>query len=275
MKKPQQAAQRKDIRKKKVFMFADFEQFLGFIFFVIVIVTCSWSVITVKSWIDDPERVILSQLILTGDKRFTTEQDVRKAIMELGLPNTYIGQDVDSIQQEILRLPWIKQVSVRKQWPDRLIVNIVEFKPKFYWNEVFLLDDDGNLFNVPDEQIHENLPRLFGPIGKEKIILDNYRQLEAIANQLSKRDYQIYIDIALADERNAWQLLLKPCFKGVCANNKDIKVTLGREYIGDRFKRFVRFFKNIQADLPRNERISEVDLRYDNGIAVKRQKIES
>ena len=212
MKKPQQAAQRKDIRKKKVFMFADFEQFLGFIFFVIVIVTCSWSVITVKSWIDDPERVILSQLILTGDKRFTTEQDVRKAIMDLGLPNTYIGQDVDSIQQEILRLPWIKQVSVRKQWPDRLIVNIVEFKPKFYWNEVFLLDDDGNLFNVPDEQIQENLPRLFGPIGKEKIILDNYRQLEAIANQLSKRDYQIYIDIALADERNAWQLLLKPCF---------------------------------------------------------------
>lgn len=275
MKKPQQAAQRKDIRKKKVFMFADFEQFLGFIFFVIVIVTCSWSVITVKSWIDDPERVILSQLILTGDKRFTTEQDVRKAIMDLGLPNTYIGQDVDSIQQEILRLPWIKQVSVRKQWPDRLIVNIVEFKPKFYWNEVFLLDDDGNLFNVPDEQIQENLPRLFGPIGKEKVILDNYRQLEAIANQLSKRDYQIYIDIALADERNAWQLLLKPCFKGVCANNKDIKVTLGREYIGDRFKRFVRFFKNIQADLPRNERISEVDLRYDNGIAVKRQKIES
>lgn len=275
MKKPQQAAQRKDIRKKKVFMFADFEQFLGFIFFVIVIVTCSWSVITVKSWIDDPERVILSQLILTGDKRFTTEQDVRKAIMDLGLPNTYIGQDVDSIQQEILRLPWIKQVSVRKQWPDRLIVNIVEFKPKFYWNEVFLLDDDGNLFNVPDEQIQENLPRLFGPIGKEKIILDNYRQLEAIANQLSKRDYQIYIDKALADERNAWQLLLKPCFKGVCANNKDIKVTLGREYIGDRFKRFVRFFKNIQADLPRNERISEVDLRYDNGIAVKRQKIES
>lgn len=275
MKKPQQAAQRKDIRKKKVFLFADFEQFLGFIFFVIVIVTCSWSVITVKSWIDDPERVILSQLILTGDKRFTTEQDVRKAIMDLGLPNTYIGQDVDSIQQEILRLPWIKQVSVRKQWPDRLIVNIVEFKPKFYWNEVFLLDDDGNLFNVPDEQIQENLPRLFGPIGKEKIILDNYRQLEAIANQLSKRDYQIYIDIALADERNAWQLLLKPCFKGVCANNKDIKVTLGREYIGDRFKRFVRFFKNIQADLPRNERISEVDLRYDNGIAVKRQKIES
>lgn len=275
MKKPQQAAQRKDIRKKKVFMFADFEQFLGFIFFVIVIVTCSWSVITVKSWIDDPERVILSQLILTGDKRFTTEQDVRKAIMDLGLPNTYIGQDVDSIQQEILRLPWIKQVSVRKQWPDRLIVNIVEFKPKFYWNEVFLLDDDGNLFNVPDEQIQENLPRLFGPIGKEKIILDNYRQLEAIANQLSKRDYQIYIDIASADERNAWQLLLKPCFKGVCANNKDIKVTLGREYIGDRFKRFVRFFKNIQADLPRNERISEVDLRYDNGIAVKRQKIES
>lgn len=43
---------------------------------------------------------------------------MRKAILDLGLPNTYIGQNVDSIQQEILRLPWIQQVSVRKQWPD-------------------------------------------------------------------------------------------------------------------------------------------------------------
>jgi len=123
MKKPQQAAQRKESKKKFFFIFASFEQCLGFLFFIVVITICSWSIITVKDWIDDPERVVLSQLTLSGDNQFTTKQDVRKAILDLGLPNTYIGQNVDSIQQEILRLPWIQQVSVRKQWPDRLIIH--------------------------------------------------------------------------------------------------------------------------------------------------------
>lgn len=276
MKKPQQAAQRKETKKKSLFLFASFEQCLGFVFFILVIIICSWSVIAIKNWIDDPERVVLSRLILTGDNQFTNEQNIRKAIMELGLPNTYISQNVDDIQQEILRLPWIKQVSVRKQWPDRLNVHVIEYYPKYFWNETFLLDNDGNLFTVPDQYMQNyKLPNLYGPIGKEKIILESYEQLNAIANQLLKKGHQLYIYIASADERNAWQLLLRPCFKGNCAINRDIKVILGREHITQRFERFVRFYKDIQADLPRNERISEVDLRYDNGIAVKRQKIES
>lgn len=276
MKKPQQAAQRKESKKKFFFIFASFEQCLGFLFFIVVITICSWSIITVKNWIDDPERVVLSQLTLSGDNQFTTKQDVRKAILDLGLPNTYIGQNVDSIQQEILRLPWIQQVSVRKQWPDRLIIHVIEYKPKYLWNEVYFLDSEGNLFNIPSGRFQDvNLPKLFGPIGKEKLILNSYQQLETISNTLSKKGKQLFIYLASADERNAWQLLLKPCFREICASNQDIKVILGREHINDRFKRFIRFYGDIQADIPSNERISEVDLRYDNGIAVKRQKNES
>lgn len=137
MKKVRQAAQRKETRRESFFLLANVEQFVGFLFFIVVISLCVWVVVAVKNWVDNPERVVLSQLVLTGDHRFTNEEDIRKAILELGLPNTYIAQDVDDIQQEIMRLPWIKQVSVRKQWPDRLIVNVVEYQPSYVWNDIF------------------------------------------------------------------------------------------------------------------------------------------
>ncbi|STM08208.1 cell division protein FtsQ [Escherichia coli] len=47
------------------------------------------------------------------------------SILALGEPGTFMTQDVNIIQTQIeQRLPWIKQVSVRKQWPDEL---------KFIW----------------------------------------------------------------------------------------------------------------------------------------------
>jgi len=275
MKKTRQAAQRKETKKKAFLLFANVEQFVGFLFFIIVISLSAWVVITVKNWVDNPERVVLSQLTLTGDNTFTTEEDVRKAILGLGLPNTYIAQDVDDIQQEIMRLPWIKQVSVRKQWPDRLIVHIVEYQPHYFWNEIFLLDDHAVMFSVPKERINNDMmPKLYGPIGKEKLILDMYHQLETVSTQLANKDLTLSISDAMADDRNAWQLIVKPCVKGFCVDNQNITLKLGRENIIERYERFIRLFSDIQARLPEDERLIEADLRYENGISVKKQKIE-
>ncbi|WP_392560486.1 FtsQ-type POTRA domain-containing protein [Orbus mooreae] len=275
MKKARQAAQRKEA-KKIFFLFANIEQFVSFLFFIIVISLSAWIVVAVKNWVDNPERVVLSQLTLTGDHVFTTEDDVRKAILGLGLPNTYIAQDVDDIQQEIMRLPWVKQVSVRKQWPDRLIVHVVEHQPRYVWNDVFLLDQYGTVFSVPKDRFDSSdLPKLSGPIGKEKFILETFNQLDAISMKLASRDVALRIGEAHADDRNAWQLVVKLCVTGFCVDNQNITLNLGREKTIERYERFVRFFADIQARLPQNEKLVEVDLRYENGISVKKQKIEN
>jgi len=62
MKKIRQAAQRKETKKKPFFLPVNLEQFIGFLFFIIVILLSSWVVIAVKNWVDNPERVVLSQL---------------------------------------------------------------------------------------------------------------------------------------------------------------------------------------------------------------------
>ena len=50
------------------------------------------------------------------------------------------------------RLPWIKQVSVRKQWPDELKIHLVEYVPIARWNDQHMVDADGNSFSVPRER---------------------------------------------------------------------------------------------------------------------------
>ncbi|WP_392560816.1 FtsQ-type POTRA domain-containing protein [Orbus sturtevantii] len=275
MKNVRQAAQRKETKKKFFFLPKNIEQFVGFVFFISVLSLSIWVVLTVKNWVDNPERVVLSQLVLTGDSRFTNEDDIRKAILGLGLPNTYVAQDVDDIQQEIMRLPWVKQVSVRKKWPDRLIVNIVEYQPSYVWNDIFLLDENAIIFSVPKDRVNSDLlPKLFGPIGKEKLILEVYRQLEDISKKSNDQHLALSISDAIADEKNAWQLVVKQCIKGFCIENQTILLKLGREKIIERYIRFIRLFGDIQADLLTNERLAEIDLRYENGISVKKQEIE-
>ncbi|XKM13065.1 FtsQ-type POTRA domain-containing protein [Orbaceae bacterium ac157xtp] len=275
MKKARQAAQKKEKKKRAFFLFANWEQLLGFLFFAVILSVSTWIILSVKNWVDDPERVVLSQLIITGDNQFTKEQDVRKAILNLGLPNTFIAQNVDDIQQEILRFPWIKQVSVRKQWPDRLIVNIVEYQPKYYWNEIFLLDENGTEFNVPQDRINgETLSKLYGPIGQGKRILEQFEELKLVTQDKQNKNIQLMITQVYTDERNAWQLIVKPCIKTVCFEENSIRLKLGREKLIERYKRFLRFFENINNDIEKHERIIEIDLRYENGISIKKQNIE-
>ncbi|MDP1033984.1 FtsQ-type POTRA domain-containing protein, partial [Klebsiella pneumoniae] len=77
-------------------------------------------------------------------------------------------QDVNNIQSQIERLPWIKQACVRKQWPDELKIHLVEFVPIARWNDQHMVVSAGIAFSVPaDRTRNQNLPMLYGPEGSE------------------------------------------------------------------------------------------------------------
>lgn len=275
MKQVRQAAHRREERKKRrLLIFRNTEQFMGFLFFIMIILISTWIVQSIKEWMDDPEQMVLSQLTLSGEHTYTTENDLREAILGLGLPNTYIGQDVDDIQQEVMRFPWVKHASVRKQWPDRLIVHVEEYKPAFYWNDLFLLDENGVVFSVPLDRINDlKLPRLYGPEGKAKSVLETYYKLDNLSKKLANNQLALKIDAAISDERNAWQLMVKQCITGICVEDQEIKLVLGSENIEERYQLFMKLFPEIQSRIPTNERITVADLRYENGISVQREKI--
>ena len=82
----------------------------GIVFLLLVMGIMVAGGLVVLKWMNDASRLPLSKLVVTGETHYTTHDDIRQAILSLGAPGTFMSQNVDIIQQQIERLPWIKQV---------------------------------------------------------------------------------------------------------------------------------------------------------------------
>ena len=227
----------------------------GIIFLSAVLFTVFIGGWIVVGWMEDAQRLPLSKLVVTGERHYTRNDGIRQSILALGPPGTFMTQDVNIIQQQIERLPWIKQASVRKQWPDELKIHLVEYVPIARWNDQHMIDAQGNSFSVPAERsAKQTLPMLSGPEGSEGEVLEGFRDMGAV---LAKDKFTL--KEAAMTARRSWQLTL----------NNGIKLNLGRGDTMKRLSRFVELYPVLQQqEQADNKRISYVDLRYDSGAAV-------
>ena len=227
----------------------------GIVFLLMVIGIMIFGGLVVLKWMNDASRLPLSRLVVTGETHYTTHDDIRQAILSLGAPGTFMSQDVNIIQQQIERLPWIKQVSVRKQWPDELKIHLVEYVPVARWNDVHMVDADGVSFSLPASHIgKETMPMLYGPEGSEKEVLAGYHSMSDVlkANKFT-------LKVASMTARRSWQLV----------TSDDIRIELGRGEPMKRLNRFIELYPALQQQgQAEHNRISYVDLRYDSGAAV-------
>ena len=224
----------------------------GLIFFLCVIATIVWGGIQVVNWMKDANRLPISKLVLTGERHYTTNDDVLQAILSLGQPGTFMTQDVNIIQQQIERMPWIRQVTVRKQWPDELKIHLVEYVPFTRWNDTYFLDKEGRVFSLPTQLENKgSYPLLYGPQGSEKMVLSGY---VAMRDQLLASN--LNLKAASMSARQGWQLVL----------DNDVRLELGRKDNEKRIARFIELYPILQQQT--DKRVDYVDLRYDSGGAV-------
>lgn len=227
----------------------------GIVFLLIVLGIMTFGGLVVLKWMNDASRLPLSRLVVTGQTHYTTNDDIRQAILSLGAPGTFMSQDVDIIQQQIERLPWIKQVSVRKQWPDELKIHLVEYVAIARWNDLHRVDADGVSFSVPANHAgKETLPMLYGPEGSEKEVLAGYHNLSDVL-----KANKITVKAASMAARRSWQLV----------TSDDVRIELGRSDTMKRLQRFIELWPVLQQQAQtENKRVDYVDLRYDSGAAV-------
>lgn len=227
----------------------------GIVFLLMVMGVMIAGGLVVLKWMNDASRLPLSKLVVTGQLHYTTHDDIRQAILSLGSPGTFMSQDVNVIQQQIERLPWIKQVSVRKQWPDELKIHLVEFTPVARWNDSHMVDSDGVSFSVPANHMgKETLPMLYGPEGSEKEVLAGYHSMDDV---LKARKFTL--KVASMTARRSWQLV----------TSDDVRIELGRTDTMQRLNRFIELYPVLlQQGQNEHKRINSVDLRYDSGASV-------
>ncbi|EKT64927.1 cell division protein FtsQ [Providencia burhodogranariea] len=224
----------------------------GLIFFLMVVGTIIWSGWTVMNWMKDADRLPMSKLVLTGERHYTKNDDVRKAILSLGQPGTFMTVDVNAIQNQISSMPWIRQVTVRKQWPDELKIHLVEYVPYARWNDQNMVDGEGRVFSLPASEDNKgDYPLLYGPQGSQKEVLKEY-----VAFRKVLADHNLKLKSVSMTARHAWQLIL----------DNDIRIELGKKDVLERLNRFLELYPLLQQTT--DKRVDYVDLRYTSGAAV-------
>lgn len=158
--------------------------------------------------------------------------------------------DIDRVRASLEKLPWVRSVSIRREFPHRLVAQLEEHQALARWNNAALVNQYGEVFAAHTEQ---TLPNFIGPDGTSAEVASQYadfnRQLTPVGLQA--------LQLALSPRR-AWQLRL----------NSGVVLELGREDMQQRLARFVAV-QSTEDRVQRAEGEIYVDLRYRNGFAVR------
>lgn len=225
--------------------------YAGVLFFIVAVLTLVWAGLKVNDYLHSQQSAPVRHVRLYGDF-----QHIDASLLHQSLQQQYVGNffsvNVDQVQQFLLQQPWVYQVAVRKQWPDALVVVVTEQQPVAIWNQQQLLNTQGEIFKAPLQQLKTELPLLTGPEGSQQDALTMFRHMQGL---LALHKFNA---VALGvTERFSWQLSL----------SNGIALKLGREDTLKRLQRFIELYPVISKH--KTEAVTEVDLRYDTGIAVR------
>lgn len=186
---------------------------------------------------------------IDGSVRHTDREDL-KSIVARHARAGFAAMDLTALRRELVDLPWVRDASLRRVWPDTLRVDVREHDPVAVWNEDALVSGEGTVFR-PAEFKADDLARLEGPKGQGGEMLERLRAFE---ERLAPLDLEI--TGLEQDARRAWRVTL----------GNGIVLRLGRDRVDERLGRFRAVWSDVLK--PRSERIAAVDLRYTNGFAV-------
>jgi cell division protein FtsQ len=160
--------------------------------------------------------------------------------------------DIERLRQALEKLPWVRSVSIRREFPYRLVVQLEEHQALARWNNHLLVNQQGEVFVAKSESGSEQaLPNFIGPDGTATEMTQRYTDFNQQLAALNLQAGQITLS-----PRRAWQLHL----------SNGMVLELGREDLQQRLARFVAAYSSSLAAVP--SKVKYVDLRYRNGFAV-------
>jgi cell division protein FtsQ len=185
---------------------------------------------------------------------------VRGAVLAR-VKGNFFTANLDNVRQVFEAVPWVRKATVRREWPNQLIVTLEEHMPLGTWG------DDGRLLSVKGDVFTANLAeaeedtRLLafdGPAGSEKEVVARLNDLNAWFAPLKLQAEKLELS-----GRYAWTVTL----------DNGVTVELGREKtsstLKERVDRLVSIYPQLVDHL--QNRIESIDMRYPNGLALAAQ----
>jgi cell division protein FtsQ len=212
---------------------------------LLIFLLAGWSKLT------NPRTFPICAVQITGNYGHVDHEALRQVVLPF-LKSGFIWIDATGLHDRLLQLPWVYSVSVKRHWPDKLQIQITEQQPIARFNDMALINNQGDVFSVNANTTPPGLPVFYGPIGSQQLMLATYQQILTTLAPLNARIASLSLDT-----RQSWQLQL----------DNGMLVILGKTDPLARLQRFVAVYPQMIGNRAAN--VLSADLRYPNGIAVQ------
>lgn len=176
------------------------------------------------------------------------------------LAGNFFTVDLQQARAAFEAVPWVRRATVRRQFPNRLRVQLEEHRAEALWgvdSESRLVNSFGEVFEANAGDV-DDLPRLVGPDGASLQVLALYRSLQPLFEPLD-----LVVEQLTLSGRGGWSLQL----------DSGAVVELGggtQEEVLARSQRFARTLTQVTSRYGRRpEALVTADLRHADGYAVK------
>lgn len=191
----------------------------------------------------------LREVKVDGELHHVSREQV-KLIVAKHLKGNFFTLDLINARNAFEKLPWARNVSVRRRWPDKLEVVIEEHEALARWGSTALVNKQGELFHAASGS---DLPVFYGP---DNGVIEVASQYDSLNKVLQSAKLQA-ATLALTPRR-AWQI----------TTTNGMVLELGRVEMQPRLEKFANIYSSILVRL--NKKITYVDLRYPSGFAVRK-----
>lgn len=178
-----------------------------------------------------------------------------EAVVRDELAGTFFTMNLDRARASIGKVPWVRAVTLRRQWPPRLEIAIEEHEPLADYGEGLLVNTFGETFAATNAG---TLPRFSGPEARAGEMTARYREWTTMLAPLALEITELAVSA-----RGGWRIRTG-------GNDGPLTLELGRDEKSARLKRFIAAHARTVGTLARQgTRIEHVDLRYRNGFAAR------
>lgn len=196
----------------------------------------------------------IQHVSVEGEFFYISKNDIQKILSEK-LVNDFVDLKIKDLQVEIKNNPWVESASVRRVWPNSLVVKVKEQQPIALWGDEGFINRFGELIISNNLLKISHFPKLFGERESSNLIVKQYLELtkRLVVHELSITELSI-------DGTRSMRLKIDDSFD----------VLVGKNHFVDKIDSFL-FVYSEQLKANKNE-ILTVDLRYSHGVAVSWRK---
>lgn len=192
----------------------------------------------------------LTNVMIGGNFTFLETAELSELVVK-EIDGGFLSVDLGRLGEVLREHPWVDEVSVRREWPSILNVEVIEEVPIARWGEKGFLNRLGEELLIESNSHLGALPVLRADFGSSRDMMENYQLMAELLIPTGLKIAELK-----RDSLGVWFI----------DTATGVRLVIGRDHVSEKIRRFTTVWAaGLSQQL---KHIKTIDLRYPNGLAV-------